>query len=112
MNLRADGECVPERRGKCCPTADPVSAGAASSRWNLYSPARRVSCRERTGSYYPAFKDRRRFVRRVTVNAPITISGPVADSGNLAAILAEHARERARQVRRTLEIEYETEAIV
>ena len=48
----------------------------------------------------------------VTVNAPITISGPVADSGNLAAILAEHARERARQVRRTLEIEYETEAIV
>jgi hypothetical protein len=38
----------------------------------------------------------------VTVNAPITINGPVSDSGNLAAILSEHAREIARQVSRRL----------
>jgi hypothetical protein len=112
VNLRADGECVPERRGKCCPTADPVSAGAASSRWNLYSPARRVSCREGPEAIIPLSKTGGGLLGGVTVNAPITISGPVVDSGNLAAILAEHARERARQVRRTLEIEYETEAVV
>jgi hypothetical protein len=48
----------------------------------------------------------------MTVNAQITINGPVADQGNLTAILVEHAREIACQVKRALEIEYEQEAVV
>jgi hypothetical protein len=48
----------------------------------------------------------------ITVNAPITINGPVADQGNLTEILDEHAREIARQVKRAFEIEYEQEAVV
>jgi hypothetical protein len=39
----------------------------------------------------------------ITINAPITISGAVTDQGNLAAILSEHAREIARQVKRALD---------
>jgi hypothetical protein len=48
----------------------------------------------------------------VTINAPITISGPVADSGNLAAVLSEHVHAIAREVQRILQIEYEQEAVV
>jgi hypothetical protein len=36
------------------------------------------------------------------INAPITMNGPVADQGNLTAILAEHARTIAREVQRVL----------
>jgi hypothetical protein len=43
----------------------------------------------------------------ITVNAPITINGRVADSGNLIAILSEHALEIARQIKPALKIEYE-----
>ena len=48
----------------------------------------------------------------ITVYAPITINGPVADQGNLTTILAEHAREIARQVKQVLAIEYEQDAVV
>jgi hypothetical protein len=47
-----------------------------------------------------------------TVNAPITINGPASEHGNLSGILAEHARETARQVERVLQIEAEQAAVV
>jgi len=36
------------------------------------------------------------FGHTINVSAPITINGPVADQGNLSAVLTEHAREIAR----------------
>jgi hypothetical protein len=38
------------------------------------------------------------------INAPITINGAVVDQGNLAALLAEHARTIARGVQRVLPV--------
>ena len=48
----------------------------------------------------------------ITVNALITINGPVADQGNFAAILSEHSREIAEEVRRIFEIQAEQQAVV
>lgn len=42
----------------------------------------------------------------------ITVNAPIADQGNLAVSLSEHAREIARQVKRAIEIEYAAEAVV
>ena len=48
----------------------------------------------------------------VTVNAPITIGAEATEHANLSAILAEHAREIAREVQRVLQLEAEQAAVV
>jgi hypothetical protein len=47
-----------------------------------------------------------------TVNAPITINGATTEHGSLSAILAEHAREIARQIQHIFVGESEQMAVV
>ena len=52
------------------------------------------------------------FGNTINISAPVTVNGITGGQSDLGAILAEHAREIAREVQRILAIEYEQAAVV